>query len=84
MSAGHGNGSGSGIELVVMLDSRVYGSINTAGFATVIIKPEQNSHEEFARLAQHCDAVWPIAPEYNDILQTLCQTVESLGKKLLT
>ena len=73
-----------GISVVVMLDSRVNGSINTAGVDTVIIKPEQDTHEEFARLAQHCDAVWPIAPEFDGILQTLCQTVESLGKKLLT
>ena len=80
--AEHGNESG--ITVVVMLDSRVNGSINTAGFDTVIIKPEQNSHEEFARLALHCDAVWPIAPEFDGILQTLCQTVELLGKRLLT
>jgi len=73
-----------GISVVVMLDSRINGSINTAGVDTVTIKPEQNSHEEFARLAQHCDAVWPIAPEFDGILQILCQTVESLGKKLLT
>jgi predicted ATP-grasp superfamily ATP-dependent carboligase len=82
MSAEHGNESG--IELVVMLDSRVNGSINTTGFDTVIIRPEQNSHEEFARLALHCDAVWPIAPEFDGILQTLCQTVELSGKSLLT
>jgi predicted ATP-grasp superfamily ATP-dependent carboligase len=75
---------GNGITVIVMLDSRVNGSINTAGFDKVIIKPEQNSHEEFARLALHCDAVWPIAPEFDDILQTLCQTVELLGKRLLT
>lgn len=74
----------SGIELVVMLDSRVTGSISTTGINAVIINPEQNSHEEFARLAQHCDAVWPIAPEFENILQTLCQTVELLGKILLT
>ena len=76
--------NGNGIAVVVMLDNRVNGSINTAGFDTVIIKPEQNSHEEFARLALHCDAVWPIAPEFDGILQTLCQTVELLGKRLLT
>jgi predicted ATP-grasp superfamily ATP-dependent carboligase len=75
---------GDGITVFVMLDSRVNGSINTAGFDTVIIKPEQNSHEEFARLALHCDAVWPIAPEFDGILQTLCQTVELSGKTLLT
>ncbi len=74
----------SGMELVVMLDSRVTGSVSTTGINAVIINPEQNSHEEFARLAQRCDAVWPIAPEFDNILQTLCQTVELLGKILLT
>jgi hypothetical protein len=78
--AGHGNG----IDVVVMLDSRVNGSINTGGFDTAIIKPEQNCHEEFVRLVPHCDAVWPIAPEFDGILQTLCQAVEILGKRLLT
>ena len=72
------------IAVTVMLDSRVNGSINTTGFDTEIIKPEQNSHEEFTRLVQLCDAIWPIAPEFDGILQTLCQMVESLGKKLLT
>jgi len=78
------NGNESCIELVVMLDNRFIGSVNTAGFDTVIIKPEQNSHDEFVRLVQDCDAIWPIAPEFDGILQTLCQTVELSGKKLLT
>jgi predicted ATP-grasp superfamily ATP-dependent carboligase len=77
-------GNGHGIEVVVMLDSRVNGSINTTGFDTAVIKPEQNSHEEFARLALLCDAVWPITPEFDGILQSLCQTVELLSKRLLT
>ncbi len=76
--------AGNGIDVVVMLDSRVNGSINTKGFDTVVISPEQNSHEEFVRLVLLCDAVWPIAPEFDGILQTLCQAVELLGKKLLT
>jgi predicted ATP-grasp superfamily ATP-dependent carboligase len=77
-------GNRNDIAVTVMLDSRVIGSINTTDFDTVIIKPEQNSYEEFTRLVQLCDAIWPIAPEFDGILQTLCQTVESLGKKLLT
>ncbi len=72
------------ITVIVMLDSRVDGSINTSGFDAAIIKREQNLHEEFARLASLCDAAWPIAPEFDGILQTLCQTVETLGKRLLT
>ncbi|MFZ2168803.1 MAG: ATP-grasp domain-containing protein [Methylococcaceae bacterium] len=74
----------SGMELVVMLDSRVNDLLSTSGINTVIIYPEHNCHEEFARLAQDCDAVWPVAPEFENILQTLCQTVEQSGKILLT
>ena len=76
--------SGSEISVVVMVDSRLNGLINTDGFDTAIINPEHNSHEEFVRLALLCDAVWPIAPEFDGILQALCETVEWLGKPLLT
>jgi len=41
----------SEINVVVMVDSRVSGLINTDGFYTAIINPEHNSHEEFVRLA---------------------------------
>ena len=73
-----------GLSVIVMLDSRINGSMNTDGFKTVVIHPEQNSHEEFARITLQCDAVWPIAPEFDGILHALCQTVETLGKRLLT
>lgn len=71
-------------EIIVMLDWRLSDSISMSGINTVIIKPEQDITEEFARLVKQCDSVWPIAPEFDGILQTLCQTVESLGKVLLT
>ncbi len=71
-------------EVTVMLDWRFIDLINETGINTVIIKPEHNITEEFARWTEQCDLVWPIAPEFDAILQTLCQTVESLGKVLLT
>ena len=73
-----------GIAVTVMLDERISGSIDAAGFDAVIIGPEQNSHEVFADLIRHCDAVWPIAPEFDGILQALCQIVALSGKPLLT
>jgi len=72
------------MDLTVMLDSRVAGLINTAGMNTVIIGPEHDSEDEFVRLAGHCDAVWPIAPEFDGLLQWLCQTTGLMGKILLT
>lgn len=73
----------AGIELVVMLDWRMTGTINMKGINTVVISPEDTVSDEFIRSARQCDAVWPIAPEFDFILQTLCQTVESLGKRVL-
>jgi len=62
----------------------VAASVSMTGINTVTINPEHDIAVEFARLAQQADAVWPIAPEFDGILQALCQSVESLGKILLT
>lgn len=48
-----------------------------------IIKPEHECQQEFLRLLAECDAVWVVAPESDDVLQNLCQTVEKSGKILL-
>jgi len=69
------------LELTVMLDWRLNNSIEAN---TVIIRPEHDVTAEFARLVQQADLVWPIAPEFDGILQNLCQIVESSGKVLLT
>ena len=71
------------IELIVMLDERLLGSVN-AGGAIATIKPEDDVMQEFSRLAEQCDAVWPVAPEFDGILQALCQMVEQSGRILLT
>lgn len=71
------------IEVTVMLDWRLKDSVGYTGINTVTIKPEHDFTEEFARLSEQCDLVWPIAPEFDDILQNLCRIVESLGKMLL-
>jgi predicted ATP-grasp superfamily ATP-dependent carboligase len=72
------------IELLIMLDWRVSTLINTAGMSTFIVTSEHHTLDEFLRLANQCDAVWPLAPEFDSILQNLCQHVESLNKLLLT
>jgi len=71
------------IELTVMLDSRFNGCLTAENIKIAIIKAEHDSHEKFARLAKQCDAVWPIAPEFDGILLTLCRMVEP-GTLLLT
>ena len=75
---------GHELEVIVMLDERVNSLIDTSGIQVVFISPEQNTTDEFTRLAQNCDAIWPIAPEFDGILQGLCQAVADLNKLLLT
>jgi predicted ATP-grasp superfamily ATP-dependent carboligase len=73
-----------GLEVTVTLDWRLNELTSMVGINVVTIGPEHDVEEEFARLVKQCDLVWPIAPEFDGILQALCQTVESLGKILLT
>ncbi len=73
----------TGLDVTVMRDWRLDDS--GRGFINnVIIRPEHDITEEFARLVKQADLVWPIAPEFENILQNLCRIVESLGKTLLT
>ncbi|MCK9620847.1 MAG: ATP-grasp domain-containing protein [Methylobacter sp.] len=71
-------------EVMVTLDWRLNNLAGITGIHVVTIGPEHDITEEFARLVKQCDLVWPIAPEFDGILQALCQAVESLGKILLT
>ena len=75
---------GHELEVMVMLDKRVNSLIDTSGMQVVFIAPEQNTTDEFTRLVHDCEAIWPIAPEFDGILQDLCQTVADLNKLLLT
>jgi tyramine---L-glutamate ligase len=72
------------LDLVVMLDQRLLGTVDVGPHRIVVIDETHDSHQEFIRLAQECDAVWPIAPEFDDILQTLCELIETTDKPLLT
>ncbi len=73
-----------GIELLLMLDERFSGFAMTSHINTVVIESHHHTLAEFERAARQCDAVWPIAPEFDGILQALCRQVELLGKLLLT
>jgi len=72
------------IEPMIMLDWRVVEKVSCHSCSIFIIKSEHDSHQEFVRLISTCDAVWPIAPESDGILQSLCEAVEQTGKVLLT
>jgi tyramine---L-glutamate ligase len=72
------------IDLVVMLDYRMVDAMAKHHHTIAVINADQDCHAEFAKLIVDCDAVWPIAPEFNAILQTLSELVEAAGKPLLS
>ena len=72
------------VEPSIMLDFRIAGKLEPKPANTHIIGLEHECHQEFLRLMSLCDAVWPIAPESDAILQTLCVEVGRSGKILLT
>lgn len=71
------------LDVTVMLDWRCNDLVCENDINTIIIRQEHDFAKEFASLVSQSDLVWPVAPEFDGILQTLCRTVESLGKILL-
>jgi tyramine---L-glutamate ligase len=72
------------VEPLIMLDYRMLGKLSPQPTNIFAIRPEQTCHQEFMRLISLCDAVWPIAPESDSVLETLCVAVEQSGKLLLS
>ena len=72
------------LSVVVMLDVRHQQHINTQGFEVAIIDANQDCATEFKHNIQPCDAVWPVAPEFDEILATFCAVVEQAKKQLLS
>ncbi len=71
------------IETFVMLDTRLVGRLSVKVDHCLLVGPEQTFEQMLARQITECDAVWPIAPESDAILQALCETVAHSGKILL-
>lgn len=72
------------LDITLMLDWRLCDAINTTGLTTIIINPEHDISDTFSQCVKQADAVWPVAPEFDGILQSLCQIVGLSGKTLLT
>ena len=72
------------ISVLVMLDARLIDQINSHGFDVVVVGDGQDCDAEFKHYTQKCDAVWPVAPEFDHILYKLCVSVEQAKKHLLT
>jgi len=71
------------LQLVLLLDER-FTDLACPGCKVIEIRPEHDVLEQFTTAASSCDAVWPIAPEFDGILQQLCEIVVSLDKIILT
>ncbi len=71
-------------ELSVLLDQRRLNAELPKGVTKIAVNPTDDVLAVFTRAIEDCDAVLPIAPETNDILLTLCSTVETAGKYLLS
>jgi predicted ATP-grasp superfamily ATP-dependent carboligase len=71
------------LQLIVLLDERFI-ELAHPGCKVIEINQQQDALEQFVIAASSCDAVWPIAPEFDGILQQLCEIVVSLGKIILT
>jgi predicted ATP-grasp superfamily ATP-dependent carboligase len=78
-----GLGEVPGLAVTVMLDARLSGEVVPFNVRTVLIGPRDDCFNRFERLVERHDAVWPIAPEFEGILFSLCGTVERLGRMLL-
>jgi predicted ATP-grasp superfamily ATP-dependent carboligase len=73
----------TGVEVTVMLDARLVHELEPSNHQIALIDPQDDCFSRFRQLAEQHDAVWPVAPEFDAILFTLCRTVEQLGKVLL-
>jgi predicted ATP-grasp superfamily ATP-dependent carboligase len=71
------------LQLTVLLDER-FVDLAHPGCELIAVRSEHDVLEQFTIAASRCDAVWPVAPEFDGILQQLCQIVEALGKTILT
>jgi predicted ATP-grasp superfamily ATP-dependent carboligase len=63
------------LQPTVMLDARLKDLSETYPADWRIITPCQDVFKEFSRLCLQADAVWPIAPEFDNLLENLCRLV---------
>ncbi len=71
------------LELIVLRDDRLEPHRYDHLVQTVIIGDTDSFQSIWEQSVNQCDAVWPIAPENDGILEQLCMDVEKAGKALL-
>ena len=72
------------LDLIVLRDDRLEPHRFDHLVQTVIISATDSFQSIWEQSVNQCDAVWPIAPENDGILEQLCMDVEKAGKALLT
>ncbi|WP_131655562.1 hypothetical protein [Methylocucumis oryzae] len=72
------------VTVLVMLDKRVVNAINLVNAEPIVLESGQHWLELLVKSTHECDAVWPIAPEFDNLLALVCNTVQSAGKRLLS
>lgn len=73
----------SAVQLTIVLDQRIKGFIQPKGSTVVKVSNEQCFYQLLAKLIEHSDLVWPIAPEMQGELQKVTRLVEQKSKRLL-
>jgi predicted ATP-grasp superfamily ATP-dependent carboligase len=71
------------LELTVLRDDRFPLCASAARIDPVWVSATDDFDSLWRRALAACDAVWPIAPESGDILESLCRDAEAAGKILL-
>jgi predicted ATP-grasp superfamily ATP-dependent carboligase len=75
----------AGIRVTALRDHRLgIPAYSPPGVEWLVVGPQDDAQTRFASAIRRADAVWPIAPETEGILERLCQMVETAGKTLLT
>lgn len=74
-----------GVEVLLLLDTRVMGQVSAQGNVSVVeIGPSDDLKTLLVRQLACCDAVWPVAPEMDNILLDLTRLFEKHSKPVLS
>ncbi len=73
----------TGVELLTLRDTRLPAGIARPGLATLSISTPDDRELAWQQGLHWADAVWPIAPETDGILERLSRAILSAGRRLL-
>lgn len=71
------------LQLQLLLDPRCRGFALPAHCQPIWLDPQHAFESQLSDGLQGCDAIWPIAPESDDILASIAEIAQGHGKRLL-